>query len=492
MERKFTEQEQIRRNKIASLKEKNLLAFASTIKPNFTSQELIDQYDKLSREEIESKNVNVILNGRVIAQRGPFIVLQDKNATIQAYINKTGDVLDANSLEVIKQLDLGDIVSVSGLLSKTHTNALMIKASKVSLLTKALKPLPDKFHGLSDVEERYRHRYVDMIVNPDVKKTFMLRTKIIKTIREYFDSLGYLEVDTPVLHPILGGAAAKPFITYYNALSKNFYLRIATELPLKKLLVAGLERVYEIGRIFRNEGVDTTHNPEFTSIEFYEAYSDVYGMMNRTEELFKFLCKKLNIKKVKFNGKDIEFKFPFNRINMVDAVSEKIGINVRNLSNEEAIKVAKKHGIKVEKYYTLGHIINDLFEKYIEETLIQPTFVYGHPIEISPLAVKDEKDPRFTHRAELFINTKEFANMFTELTDPIDQLERFEAQLSEKEAGNEEANEIDWDFVNALEYGMCPAGGCGIGIDRLVMLLTENDSIREVLLFPQLKDTKNN
>ena len=492
MERKFTEQEQIRRNKIASLKEKNLLAFASTIKPNFTSQELIDQYDKLSREEIESKNVNVILNGRVIAQRGPFIVLQDKNATIQAYINKTGDVLDANSLEVIKQLDLGDIVSVSGLLSKTHTNALMIKASKVSLLTKALKPLPDKFHGLSDVEERYRHRYVDMIVNPDVKKTFMLRTKIIKTIREYFDSLGYLEVDTPVLHPILGGAAAKPFITYYNALSKNFYLRIATELPLKKLLVAGLERVYEIGRIFRNEGVDTTHNPEFTSIEFYEAYSDVYGMMNRTEELFKFLCKKLNIKKVKFNGKDIEFKFPFNRINMVDAVSEKIGLNVRNLSNEEAIKVAKKHGIKVEKYYTLGHIINDLFEKYIEETLIQPTFVYGHPIEISPLAVKDEKDPRFTHRAELFINTKEFANMFTELTDPIDQLERFEAQLSEKEAGNEEANEIDWDFVNALEYGMCPAGGCGIGIDRLVMLLTENDSIREVLLFPQLKDTKNN
>ena len=492
MERKFTEQEQIRRNKIASLKEKNLLAFASTIKPNFTSQELIDQYDKLSREEIESKNVNVILNGRVIAQRGPFIVLQDKNATIQAYINKTGDVLDANSLEVIKQLDLGDIVSVSGLLSKTHTNALMIKASKVSLLTKALKPLPDKFHGLSDVEERYRHRYVDMIVNPDVKKTFILRTKIIKTIREYFDSLGYLEVDTPVLHPILGGAAAKPFITYYNALSKNFYLRIATELPLKKLLVAGLERVYEIGRIFRNEGVDTTHNPEFTSIEFYEAYSDVYGMMNRTEELFKFLCKKLNIKKVKFNGKDIEFKFPFNRINMVDAVSEKIGLDVRNLSNEEAIKVAKKHGIKVEKYYTLGHIINDLFEKYIEETLIQPTFVYGHPIEISPLAVKDEKDSRFTHRAELFINTKEFANMFTELTDPIDQLERFEAQLSEKEAGNEEANEIDWDFVNALEYGMCPAGGCGIGIDRLVMLLTENDSIREVLLFPQLKDTKNN
>lgn len=492
MERKFTEQEQIRRNKIASLKEKNLLAFASTIKPNFTSQELIDQYDKLSREEIESKNVNVILNGRVIAQRGPFIVLQDKNATIQAYINKTGDVLDANSLEVIKQLDLGDIVSVSGLLSKTHTNALMIKASKVSLLTKALKPLPDKFHGLSDVEERYRHRYVDMIVNPEVKKTFMLRTKIIKTIREYFDSLGYLEVDTPVLHPILGGAAAKPFITYYNALSKNFYLRIATELPLKKLLVAGLERVYEIGRIFRNEGVDTTHNPEFTSIEFYEAYSDVYGMMNRTEELFKFLCKKLNIKKVKFNGKDIEFKFPFNRINMVDAVSEKIGLDVRNLSNEEAIKVAKKHGIKVEKYYTLGHIINDLFEKYIEETLIQPTFVYGHPIEISPLAVKDEKDPRFTHRAELFINTKEFANMFTELTDPIDQIERFEAQLSEKEAGNEEANEIDWDFVNALEYGMCPAGGCGIGIDRLVMLLTENDSIREVLLFPQLKDTKNN
>ncbi|WP_334199131.1 lysine--tRNA ligase [Mycoplasma struthionis] len=401
-------------------------------------------------------------------------------------------ILDENSLNTLKQLDLGDIVSVSGMLSKTHTNALMLKAKSLTLLTKSLKPLPDKYHGLVDPEERRRHRYVDTIVNEESRKTFVLRTKIIRGVREYFDNLNYLEVDTPVLHPILGGAAAKPFITYYNALNRNFYLRIATELPLKKCLVGGFERVYEIGRIFRNEGVDSTHNPEFTSIEFYEAYSDMWGMMERTEGVFKYLTEKLNISKVKFNGYDIEFKYPFNKINMVDAVSEKVGVNVRELNDEQAIELAKKHNIKVEKYFKLGHVINELFEKYIEETLIQPTFVYGHPIEISPLAFKELNDERFTQRAELFIGTKEFANMFTELTDPIDQLERFEAQLDERENGNEEANEIDWDFVNALEYGMPPAGGCGIGIDRLIMLLTENDSIRDILMFPQLKELENN
>lgn len=488
MERKYSEQEQIRRNKISSLAEKNIRAFNSTIKPTISSVGIQKLYADKTREEIDADNKFVIFNGRVIAQRGPFLVLQDRDGSMQIYVDKK--TLDEVSSEVLKQLDLGDIISIEGLISKTHTEALMVKASKITLLTKALKPLPDKYHGLVDPEERRRHRYVDTIVNEESKNTFILRTKIIKGVREFFDNLDYLEVDTPVLQPILGGAAAKPFITFYNALNRNFYLRIATELPLKKCIVGGLERVYEIGRIFRNEGVDSTHNPEFTSIEFYEAYSDMWGMMERTEGVFKHLTKKLNIDKVKFNGYDIEFKYPFARINMVDAVSKKIGIDVRKLNDQEAIELAKKHGIKTEKYYKLGHVINDLFEKYIEETLIQPTFVYGHPIEISPLAFKELDDERFTQRAELFIGTKEFANMFTELSDPIDQLERFEAQLDERENGNEEANEIDWDFVNALEYGLPPTGGCGIGIDRLVMLLTQNDSIRDILLFPQLKDVK--
>ncbi|MDP4042933.1 lysine--tRNA ligase [Mycoplasmopsis arginini] len=488
MERKYSEQEQIRRNKISSLAEKNIRAFNSTIKPTISSVGIQELYADKTREEIDADNKFVIFNGRVIAQRGPFLVLQDRDGSMQIYVDKK--TLDEVSSEVLKQLDLGDIISIEGLVSKTHTEALMVKASKITLLTKALKPLPDKYHGLVDPEERRRHRYVDTIVNEESKNTFILRTKIIKGVREFFDNLDYLEVDTPVLQPILGGAAAKPFITFYNALNRNFYLRIATELPLKKCIVGGLERVYEIGRIFRNEGVDSTHNPEFTSIEFYEAYSDMWGMMERTEGVFKHLTKKLNIDKVKFNGYDIEFKYPFAKINMVDAVSKKIGIDVRKLNDQEAIELAKKHGIKTEKYYKLGHVINDLFEKYIEETLIQPTFVYGHPIEISPLAFKELDDERFTQRAELFIGTKEFANMFTELSDPIDQLERFEAQLDERENGNEEANEIDWDFVNALEYGLPPTGGCGIGIDRLVMLLTQNDSIRDILLFPQLKDVK--
>lgn len=488
MERKYSEQEQVRRTKVNELAKKNIRAFNSTIKPTISSREMIELFEKKNREEIDALKKDVIFNGRVITQRGPFLVLQDRYGNMQVYVDKK--TLDEISTEVIKQLDLGDIISVEGFVSKTNTEALVIKAKKITLLTKALKPLPDKYHGLVDPEERRRHRYVDTIVNEESKKTFILRTQIIKGVREFFDNLDYLEVDTPVLQPILGGAAARPFITFYNALNRDFYLRIATELPLKKCIVGGLDRVYEIGRIFRNEGVDSTHNPEFTSIEFYEAYSDMWGMMERTEGVFKHLTNKLKIDKVKFNGFDIEFKYPFKKINMVDAVSEKIGVDLRKLNDEQAIELAKKHNIKVEKYYKLGHVINDLFEKYIEETLIQPTFVYGHPIEISPLAFKELDDERFTQRAELFIGTKEFANMFTELSDPIDQLQRFESQLEERENGNEEANEIDWDFVNALEYGLPPTGGCGIGIDRLIMLLTQNDSIRDILLFPQLKDLK--
>ncbi|WP_335904862.1 lysine--tRNA ligase [Mycoplasma todarodis] len=308
-------------------------------------------------------------------------------------------------------------------------------------------------------------------------------------MRSYFDDLGYMEADTPVLQPILGGASAKPFSTHFNALDMEFYLRVATELPLKKLIVGGIERVYEIGRLFRNEGVDATHNPEFTTIEFYEAHSDLAGMMKRTEELFQFLANKLGKDKIMFDGKEINVSGEFAKVNMAESVKEKSGVDfTAEMTIEEARQHAVDHKIKIEKYFSIGHILEAFFEEYVEETLIQPTFVYGHPIEISPLAAKNLDDPRFTDRAELFINGKEFANMFTELNDPIDQLERFEAQLAEREAGNDEASEIDMDFVEALEHAMPPAGGCGIGIDRLVMLFTDSQSIRDVLLFPHLKN----
>nr|CAA52877.1 putative lysyl-tRNA synthetase [Metamycoplasma hominis ATCC 23114] len=488
MERKTSEQEEIRRNKIAELEKNNLQAFHKTMKPTANSKELNEKYKNLSREDTDKQNTEFVFNGRIMTIRGPFIVLQDNCGQMQIYANKK--TLNESSAKTFSLMDFGDILSVRGTLSKTNTDALVMKAQDMVTLTKSLKPLPDKFHGLVDPEERRRQRYVDLMMNEKTRNTFVMRTQIIKGIREYFDSLNYIEVDTPILNPMLGGAAAKPFITFYNATNRNFYLRIATELPLKKLIVGGLDRVYEIGRMFRNEGVDTTHNPEFTSIEFYEAYSDLWGMMERTEGVFKHLMNKFNIKEVKFNGFDMTFNFPFKRVNMIDAMSEKINVDIRKLNEEQMFELAKKHGIKIEKFFRYGHIINELFEKYVEETLMEPTFVYGHPIEISPTAAIDPDDKRFTTRAETFIGTKEFANMFTELNDPIDQLQRFENQLLEKENGNEEANEIDWDFVNALEYGMPPTGGSGMGIDRTIMTLTQNDSIRDVVLFPQLKDLK--
>lgn len=371
---------------------------------------------------------------------------------------------------------------------KTMIGELAIRANKILLMSKSLKVLPEKYHGLADVEERYRHRYVDLIANKNVRDTFRTRTKIITEIRKYFDSKGYLEVDTPVLQPILGGASAKPFTTYHNALNREFYLRIATELPLKKLIVGGFEKVYEIGRIFRNEGIDTTHNPEFTSIEYYEANADLQDMMNYTEELIQNIAKVLNKEKIEYQGIELDLSKNFKRIEMSEEVSKHVGFDVKEATFDRLKQELDKLKIKIESYYKKGHLINILFEEYVEKTLIQPTFVYGHPIEISPLAAKTDLDPRFTERAELFIHTKEYANMFTELSDPIDQLERFKLQLKEREAGNDEANEIDYDFVEALEYGMPPAGGCGIGIDRLVMLMTNNLSIREVLLFPHMKN----
>lgn len=487
MDRKFTELELVRRGKMEKMIESGINPFSRNVNYSDTSNTLSEKYDQYSKEELEGKKFKASVVGRVMTTRGPFIVGKDSTGPIQAYIAKNEF---PEVVEITKFMDIGDFVRFEGIVMKTQTGTISIRAEKFEIITKALKPLPEKFHGLKDVEERYRRRYLDLIMNEDVKQTFWTRTKIISTIRRYFDDLGYMEADTPVLQDILGGASAEPFETYHNALSMPFYLRIATELPLKKLLVGGIERVYEIGRIFRNEGIDTTHNPEFTSIEFYEAYSNLEGMMKRTEEVFSKIAKLLDKEEIEYGGKNISLKTPFARLDMVDEVSKATNKDFRNISFDEAKEVAKKHNIEIEDFFTIGHIINELFEELIEDKLIQPTFVTGHPIEISPLAALNESDNRFTDRAELFIDGREYANMFTELNDPIDQLKRFESQLDEREKGNAEANEIDMDFVEALEYGMPPAGGCGIGIDRLVMLFTGRTSIREVLLFPHLKNKK--
>ena len=456
-------------------------------KISHTIEQINELYSGFSKEDLENKNVEVSTYGRILSKRGPFTQIRLSESNIQIYINNK---MDQKLFDFVSKLDIGDIVWVQGIVMKTMTNEIAIKAKQVLLMSKSLKVLPEKFHGLADVEERYRHRYVDLICNKNVRETFRARTKIITELRKFMDEKGYLEVDTPILQPILGGAAARPFKTHHNALNSEFYLRIATELPLKKLIVGGFEKVYEIGRIFRNEGIDTTHNPEFTSIEFYEANADLEDMMNITEEVIRYIASQLNKEELEWNGAKINLKNKFKRINMCEEVSKYVGFDVTKASFDDLKKEVEKIHKKIEKYYDEGHLINILFEHYVEETLIQPTFVYGHPLSISPLAAKNDQDPRYTDRAELFINKKEFANMFTELSDPIDQLERFESQLKEREAGNDEANEIDWDFVEALEYGMPPAGGCGIGIDRLIMLLTGNTSIREILLFPHLKTEK--
>ena len=372
---------------------------------------------------------------------------------------------------------------------RTHMGELSIRALKYTHLVKALRPLPDKFHGLVDTEERFRRRYVDLIVNEDAKRVALTRPRIIRYIQKFLDDLGYVEVETPVLGTILGGANARPFITHHNTLDIDMYLRIATELPLKRLLVGGLDAVYEIGRLFRNEGMDKNHNPEFTTIELYKAFSDLEGMMEIAENLFSGLALEIRgAYDFDWRGHHISLKKGFKRVHMVDAIKEQTGIDFFKVTSlEEAKKLANEHNVEIEDHFEYGHIVNAFFEKYVEETLIQPTFVYGHPIEISPLAKKNDKDPRFTERFELFIVGSEYGNAFTELNDPIDQYERFENQLKEKELGNDEATEMDLDYVEALEYGMPPAGGMGIGIDRLVMMLTNSETIREVILFPTMK-----
>ena len=492
MEQKLNDQELVRRQKMQDLRDKGIDPFGHAYKVEARSKELKDKYGDKTKEELEELNITTSVAGRIMSKRRMgklgFMHIQDRDGQIQIVVNK--GVVGEEVYEIFKASDLGDIVGIKGNVVKTDSGELSVKASEYTHLCKALRPLPEKYHGLQDVEERYRRRYVDLIVNEDSRRIAFLRPRIIRLIQRYLDGLGLVEVETPVLQPILGGAAARPFITHHNTLNRDFYLRIATELALKRLIVGGMEGVYEIGRLFRNEGMDTKHNPEFTTVEAYVAYSDMYGMMDLCEGLFTFIAKELGIDSVKVNDKEISLKGPYKRLNMTDAVNEKTHKDLRKVTLEEAEAIAKEYHIELANHeHTIGHIINKLFEELCEEDLVEPTFVYGHPIEISPLAKKSAEDPRFTERFELYVNGVEYANAFTELNDPIDQRERFENQLKLKKLGDDEASEMDLDYVEALEYGLPPTGGIGIGVDRLVTLFAEVDSIREVLLFPTMKPT---
>ena len=493
---RLTDQQEARIAKMNALREQGIDPFGKAFHRTSNSQLIKDEYSEKSAEELESLHAEVSIAGRIMQKRRMgklgFIHLLDREGKIQVVINKR--IIGDEIYELFKASDLGDIIGIRGTVIKTQTGELSVEAHEYTHLSKALRPLPDKFHGLQDKEERYRRRYVDLIMNDESRKIAILRPRIVSAIRRYMDSQGYLEVETPILQPILGGANARPFITHHNALDKDFYLRIATELPLKRLIVGGLEKVYEIGRIFRNEGMDLRHNPEFTTMEAYCAYTDLEGMMELNEGLFEHVALEVcGTTDFKFMGKDISLKAPFKRWNMVDAVKEVTGVDFwQPMSVEEAYKLAQEHHITVEPHQmTVGHIISLFFEEFCEDKIVQPTFVYGHPIEISPLAKKNPEDPRFTDRFELLVNGIEMDNAFTELNDPIDQRERFEAQLKAKELGDDEANEMDTDYVEALEYGLPPTGGIGFGIDRFVMLLTGTDSIRDVLLFPTMKDRNN-
>lgn len=487
----LNDQLQVRREKLASLQEKGLDPFGKRFERSGFSQEFINQYGEMEKEELANKNIAVTIAGRIMTKRGKgkagFAHIQDLKGQLQIYVRQ--DAVGEEQYEIFNIADLGDIVGVTGTLFKTQVGELSVKVEDFQLLTKSLRPLPDKFHGLKDVEQRYRQRYVDLIMSQESRHTFITRSLIIQSMRRYLDSKGYLEVETPMMHAIAGGASARPFITHHNALDMELYMRIAIELHLKRLIVGGLEKVYEIGRVFRNEGVSTRHNPEFTMIELYEAYADYQDIMSLTENLIAHIAQEvLGTTTIQYGEYEVNLKPEWKRLHMVDAIKEYTGADFwKEMSVEEARALAKEHGVEIKDTMLYGHIVNEFFEQKVEEKLIQPTFIYGHPVEISPLAKKNDQDPRFTDRFELFIVAREHANAFTELNDPIDQRERFEAQLKEREEGNDEAHMMDDDFIEALEYGMPPTGGLGIGIDRLVMLLTSAPSIRDVLLFPAMR-----
>ncbi|MCQ6287438.1 lysine--tRNA ligase [Bacillus cereus] len=481
----------VRREKLHNLREQGIDPFGKRFERTNSTTDLVSLYGEFSKEELEEKEITVSIAGRIMTKRGKgkagFAHIQDLHGQVQIYVRK--DTVGDEEYELFTTADLGDLVGIEGKVFKTNVGELSVKATGFTLLTKSLRPLPDKYHGLKDVEQRYRQRYLDLITSMESRETFVTRSKIIREMRRYLDDNGYLEVETPMMHAIAGGASARPFTTHHNALDMELYMRIAIELHLKRLIVGGLEKVYEIGRVFRNEGVSTRHNPEFTMIELYEAYADYNDIMKLTENMVAHIAKKvLGTTTIQYGDYEINLEPEWTRLHMVDAIKQHSGANFWTpMSVEEARELAKEHNVEIKDTMEVGHIINEFFEQKVEDKLIQPTFIYGHPVEISPLAKKNDEDPRFTDRFELFIVAREHANAFTELNDPIDQKERFEAQLKEREQGNDEAHMMDDDYIEALEYGMPPTGGLGIGIDRLVMLLTNAPSIRDVLLFPAMR-----
>ena len=488
----LTDQEQFRREKLAKYKEMGVEPFGQAYKVTHHVSDIRALCEKKSEKALERMALEVSVAGRIMAIRrmgkASFVNIQDKTGNIQSFIGI--NVIGEKAYNLFKLADIGDIIGIKGRVMKTKTGELTIRCAKYTHLTKCLHPLPEKYHGLTDVEERSRKRYLDLMVNDEARKIAFARPKVVRSIQEYLDSEGFVEVETAVLSPILGGAAARPFITHHNTLDKDFYLRIATELNLKRLIVGGMERVYEIGRLFRNEGMDATHNPEFTSIEVYQAYTDLQGMRRLAEKMVRKAAKDVTGSMVvQHQDKVLDFKSPFKWISMNDLIKEKCGIDFASITDfNEAKKLADEKGVHLDKFKnTVGHVMNEFFEEFCQDDLIQPTFVYSYPIEVSPLTKKG-KDPRFTERFELFVNGKELANAYSELNDPIDQKERFLAQIKAKELGDEEASEMDNDFVEALEYGMAPTGGIGMGIDRLVMLLTNQTQVREVILFPMMRD----
>ena len=481
---------QVRKEKLEELQQngKNPFEITKFDRTN-TAGEIKEKF-----EEFEEKDVTIA--GRIIAKRimgkASFCTIQDCDEKIQSYVSIND--LGEESYKEFKTYDIGDIIGITGFVFKTRTEEISVHAKSVTLLTKSLRPLPEKFHGLKDPDLRYRQRYTDLIVNPEVKKTFELRSRIIKEMRDFLDTKGYIEVETPILNTIAGGATARPFVTHHNALDIDMYLRIAPELYLKRLIVGGFDKVYEIGRLFRNEGMDLKHNPEFTSMELYAAYEDYNDMMNITEEMVSTIAKNiLGTTKITYQGTEIDLTPSWKRITMIDAIKEVTGIDFSQINtDEEAVKLAEERKLQVDDIKkTRGNIINIFFEEYVEETLIEPTFIYDYPVEVSPLTKRKPTDPRLTERFELFIGGREYGNAYSELNDPIDQYERFKKQVEAREAGDEEANMMDEDFVQSLEIGLPPTGGLGMGIDRLIMLLTDSASIRDVLLFPTMKPLNN-
>lgn len=488
MERKFNDQELIRREKLKTLINEGKNPFLiENFKRNTNAKAFIEKYQSQTKEQLHECHDEIIIAGRIMAIRQTFGVIKDFSGSVQFYLNKKN--FDEKTFHEFKQLDIGDIIGLVGTPMKTNTGEMTVNVKKFTLLSKSLKPLPEKWHGLVDEEARARSRYVDLIMNDESMNKFITRCKILQAIRNFMSSQGYFEVETPILQPILGGAAARPFKTHFNALDQPFYLRIATELPLKKLIVGGFEKVYEIGRIFRNEGMDATHNPEFTSLEAYSAYQSLEDMMDLTEKFFNYIAKAINREVIEYKGVTIDWNKPFKRAKLTDIIKDACGVDFNTITtDEEAIKIAKEHNIELADHEkNRGHIIAKFFDEFGEKTCQQPTFVYDYPIEISPLAKKHPTLQGMTRRFELFICGKEFANAFSELNDPIDQYERFEAQLKERDLGNDEANEMDLNFIEALEYGLPPTGGIGYGIDRLVMLFTNSVTIRDVLLFPHMR-----